>query len=123
MKFRSVIPLMVAGALLPACGGNDGPTAIEIPLARVEITRRCTTVLEGSTCQMEAQGITADDQIVTNAVLRWSSNNSSVAQVNGDGRVLGAGVGLAVITVTAAFGEGEADAEVLVVRCTKVSCD
>jgi uncharacterized protein YjdB len=68
---------------------------------------------------MAARGITADNQIVTNAVLRWSSNASSVAQVNDDGRVFGVGPGRATITVEAAFGQGEDTAEVIVFPCTK----
>ncbi|HET7692964.1 MAG TPA: Ig-like domain-containing protein [Gemmatimonadota bacterium] len=120
MKIRSTIPAVVAAALfLPACGGDSGPTAIEIPLARVEITGPCPTVDEGATCQMTARGITADNQIVTNAVLRWSSNANSIAQVNNDGRVFGLAPGTATITVEASFGTGRATSRVTVFPCQK----
>lgn len=120
MKIRSTIPAVVAAALvLPACSGDSGPTAIEIPLARVEITGPCPTVDEGATCQMAARGITADNQIVTNAVLRWSSNANSIAQVNNDGRVFGLAPGTATITVEASFGTGSATSRVTVFPCTK----
>jgi uncharacterized protein YjdB len=120
MKIRSTIPAVVAAALLlPACSGDNGPTAIEIPLSRVEITGPCPFIDEGATCQMAARGITADNQIVTNAVLRWSSNNGSVAQINSDGRVFAVGVGTATILVEAAFGTGSDTARVTVNACTK----
>jgi hypothetical protein len=102
-----------------ACSGNDGPTAIEIPLATVEITSPCPSMGEGETCIMAARGITADGEIVTNAVLRWSSNNGSVAQVNDDGRVFATGPGQATITVEAAIGQGRDTSSVTVFPCTK----
>jgi hypothetical protein len=119
MKLLRTAPALLAIALfLPACS-EDGPTAIEIPLARVEITQGCGNIGEGDTCQMVARGITAENQVVTNAVLRWSSNASSVAQVNSEGRVFGVGPGRATITVEAAFGIGEDSTEIIVFPCTK----
>ena len=118
MKLQRTAPGLLAAALL-ACSGNEGPTTIEIPLAQVEITSPCPTVDIGSTCQMTARGITAENQIVTNAVLRWSSNANSIVQVNSDGRVFGIAPGKATITVEAALGQGSDTAEVLVFPCTK----
>jgi hypothetical protein len=114
---RITIPAVVATALaLPACSGESGPTRIEIPLAAVELEEGgCATLAEGTTCQMQARGITAEGQIVTNAILRWSTSNGSVAQVNDDGRVFAINTGVAVVTVEAAFGEGEDSAQVAVV--------
>lgn len=112
--------LAIASLAIAALGcSDDGPTAIEIPLAEVEITQGCGSIGEGDICQMEARGMTAEGQIVTNAVLRWSTNAGSVAQVDDDGRVFGVGPGRATITVQAAFGEGEDSSEVLVFACTK----
>jgi hypothetical protein len=120
MKIKGTIHAVAAAALiLPACSGDSGPTAIEIPLARVEITGPCPFVDEGATCQMAARGITADNEIVTNAVLRWSSSASSIAQVNNEGRVLGLSPGTATITVEASFGQGRDTARVAVFAPTK----
>lgn len=113
MKTRSTIPVMLAAALLPACS-DGGPTAIEIPLARVEIVTPCPEVPEDGNCQIAARGITADNELVTNAVLRWSSSNASVASVNNEGRVHGEGTGTATITVEAAVGAGSATTRVVV---------
>jgi hypothetical protein len=120
MRLQRTVPAILAATLfLPACRGESGPTAIEIPLAQVEITAGCGTMGEGDTCQMRARGITAEGQIVTNAVLRWSSNASSVAQVDSEGRVFGIAPGKATITVKAALGEGEDSSEVFVFGATK----
>jgi len=120
MRTQRIFPGILATALLlPACSGESGPTAIEIPLAEVEIVTGCPTVDEGSTCQMVARGITAEGQIVTNAVLRWSSNANSIVQVDNDGRVFGISPGTAVITVEAALGQGTDTSRVAVFGCTK----
>ena len=120
MRIQRTAPLILAAALLlPACSGESGPTAIEIPLAEVEILFGCPTVDEGATCQMSARGITAEGQLVTNAVLRWSSNANSIVQVDSNGRVFGIAPGTATITVEAAFGQGTDTSRVAVFPCTK----
>jgi hypothetical protein len=115
MRTQRTIPGFLAVALvLQACSGDDGPTAIEIPLARVEIVTPCPEVPLDSTCQIAARGITADNELVTNAVLRWSSSNNSVAQVNDEGRVFAVGTGKATILIEAALGTGSATTQVVV---------
>lgn len=116
-RYLSLPAILFASAGL-ACSG-DGPTAIEIPLASVEITAGCSGIGEGETCPMAARGFTADGRLVTNAVLRWSSNNTSIVQVNSDGRVFGVGPGKATVTVEAALGQGSDSADVFVFPCTK----
>lgn len=111
--------VLAAVALAMASCGDGGPTAIEIPLASVEILLGCGTMGEGDTCQMVARGMTAEGQIVTNAVLRWSSNANSIAQVNSEGRVFGVAPGKATITVEAAFGQGQDSSDVFVFGATK----
>ena len=117
MRMRITIPAMVATALaLPACNGDRGPTRIEIPLASVELDEGgCSTLAEGTTCQMSALGMTAEGEIVTNAVLRWFTSAGNVAQVNDEGRVFAIGAGVAIVTVEAAFGQGEDSAQIAVV--------
>ena len=120
MSMLRTVPALFAVALATtACSGESGPTAIEIPLAEVEILQGCGSIGEGDTCQMLARGMTAEGQIVTNAVLRWSSNANSVAQVNDEGRVFGVGPGRATITVEAAVGQGSDAVDVIVFPCTK----
>lgn len=115
---RNLPAILAAGGVLVACS-SDGPTAIEIPLAEVQITSPCPSMGEGETCVMAARGITAEGQIVTNAVLRWSSSASSIVQVNNEGRVFGLAPGKATITVEAALGQGSDTSDVNVFPCTK----
>jgi hypothetical protein len=115
MRTQRTIPGILAAALaLSACGGDEGPTAIEIPLARVEIVTGCPDIPVDSTCQIAARGITADNELVTNAVLRWSSSNGGVVSVDSEGLVRGMGPGTATITVEAALGTGSATTRVTV---------
>lgn len=115
MSFNRFPVILAIAWSAVACSGDSGPTVIEIPLASVEILEACSTIAEGETCLMRARGITSEGQIVTNAVLRWSSSNNSVAQVNDEGRVFAVGVGNTIITVEAAFGEGEDSRQLFVV--------
>ncbi|HET6361183.1 MAG TPA: hypothetical protein VFH11_03915 [Gemmatimonadota bacterium] len=117
MRMRIALPAVMATALaLPACSGESGPTRIEIPLASVELEEGgCSTLAEGTTCQMQARGITAEGQIVTNAILRWSTSAGNVAQVNDEGLVFAVGTGVAIVTVEAAFGQGEDSVQIAVV--------
>ncbi|CAN5822981.1 hypothetical protein BH20GEM1_BH20GEM1_15170 [soil metagenome] len=114
MRIEWTMGILAAALTLPACSGDSGPTAIEIPLARVEITAPCPDIPLDSTCQIGARGITADNELVTNAVLRWSSSNGSVAQVDSEGLVRAMGSGTATITVEAALGSGSATTRVSV---------
>lgn len=115
MRTQRFVPgILAAALLLPACSGDSGPTAIEIPLAKIEIVTPCPDIPEGSTCQIAARGITEDNELVTNAVLRWSSGNNSVAQVNNEGRVFAVGAGKTTILVEAALGTGSATTNVTV---------
>ncbi|MGH7564360.1 MAG: Ig-like domain-containing protein [Gemmatimonadota bacterium] len=89
--------VLVIGLTGGACN-SEGPTAIEIPIAKVEIVAACTSVIVGSQCPFRAVATTAEGQIITNPVLRWSSN-SAAARVDEDGRVTGVAPGSADITV------------------------
>ncbi|HUF89145.1 MAG TPA: Ig-like domain-containing protein [Gemmatimonadota bacterium] len=115
---RTVPAIFAAGMTLAACS-DDGPTTIEIPLAQVEITAGCSAIGEGESCPMQARGITADGEILTNAILRWSSSATEIVQVNAEGRVFGISPGKATIIVEAALGEGSDSAEVFVFPRTK----
>lgn len=114
MRTQWVPGILAVALVLQACSGDDGPTAIEIPLAKVEIVTPCPDIPLESTCQIAARGITAENEVVTNAVLRWSSSNNSVAQVNNEGRVFAVGTGKTTILVEAALGTGSATTQVSV---------
>lgn len=68
-----------------ACSGDGGPTAIEIPVDRIEMVASCGVMVTNETCSFRAAAFTADDQLIENAVLRWVSSNAAVATVEEQG--------------------------------------
>ena len=93
-----VLPL--AALALGGCSGGGGPTSIEIPIARIQITQPCTAVIEGETCRIGVRAFTADDQQIGSPVLRYLSTNESVAPVSDAGVVSGRSVGEATIVIS-----------------------
>jgi hypothetical protein len=88
---------------LVACG-SDGPTAIEIPIARIEITSPCTIMIEGDQCQIGVRAFAEDGRRIGNPVLRFISTNSSTADVTAEGVVIGRAPGSATIFVANSTG-------------------
>jgi len=91
---------LLAAFALAGCSGGGGPTAIEIPIARIQVTQPCTAVIEGETCRIGVRAFTADDQQIGNPVLRYLSTNESVAPVSDAGVVSGRSVGQATIVIS-----------------------
>lgn len=83
----SALRALVLGAstLAFACSSSGGPTAIEIPIDRIVLVASCGFLVENTTCSFRAQAFTAEDQLVDNAVLRWTSSNPGVATVEEQG--------------------------------------
>lgn len=113
----------IVGLLLGvACSGSDGPTAIEIPIAEVRILSGVCAILEGGSCIMVAEAKTSDGVVVSNPVLRWSSSNSGVASVEGDGNsavVRGIAIGSANVIVSNTTGNVTDSQGVSVLPCSK----
>ena len=83
---------------LVACN-DEGPTAIELPIGSLEFTTRCGPIVVETQCRPGVLARTPEGQAIASPVLRWSSNNSSVASVNDDGVIVAVSAGDAVITV------------------------
>ncbi|HUP20183.1 MAG TPA: hypothetical protein VM778_09550 [Gemmatimonadota bacterium] len=99
-------PLLGTALLALACSGGGGPTAIEIPIDRLELVLSCGTIPETQTCVFRAEAFSGEQQ-VANPVLRWFTSNSTVATVEGAGSsatVLGRQTGQATITVSNSTG-------------------
>jgi len=92
--------LPLAALALGSCSGGGGPTAIEIPVARIQITQPCSAVIEGETCRIGVRAFTADDREIGNPVLRYLSSNESAARVSDSGVVTGVSVGQATILIS-----------------------
>lgn len=97
---QSILAVAAAIAVVSSCGGDDGPTAIELPVDSIEIVQGCTAVFEGERCQIVVVAMTDEGQRISNPVLRWSSSNSSVATVDSEGLVRGVAGGDATIRVS-----------------------
>ena len=82
------------------CSGDNGPTAIEIPIARIDITSPCRVVIEGFTCQIGVTAFAEDGRQIANPVLRYLTRDSSVADVTANGLVTGRLPGNTMIEVT-----------------------
>ena len=104
-------PLLVA--TLIACN-DEGPTAIELPIGELEFTTRCSPIIVEQNCRPGVIARTPEGQTISSPVLRWSSNNSSVASVNNEGLIRALSAGSAVITVSNTTSTVTAQQEVLV---------
>jgi hypothetical protein len=90
---------LFAFALL-ACSGSGGPTAIEIPIARIQIVSACTVIVEGNTCTIGVRAFAEDGRQVGNPVLRFLSTNENAASVSTRGVVSGRAPGTSTILVS-----------------------
>lgn len=104
-QMHARMPLVAALAAALACsGGSGGPTAIEIPIAAIDVTQPCGVLIEGDQCQIGVRATSADGSTITNPVLRYISSNSGAADVTTAGVVIGRAPGSATIFVTNSTG-------------------
>ena len=121
MRALSFSALAVATVLATACSNSDGPTSIELEIDDLQIVSGACAMPEGGTCQVTAQAL-SNGVPVSNPVLRWSSSNSTIASVEGDGGsalVRGLAVGSARVTVSDTAERVSDDVSVNVLPCSK----
>ncbi|MGH7544026.1 MAG: Ig-like domain-containing protein [Gemmatimonadota bacterium] len=110
------------GLITLACSNSGGPTAIEIPIATIQIRSGGCFVEEGASCPVLAEARTADGVLVSNPILRWTSSNTTVASVEGESStatIHARAIGNATVTVTDTTGDITDDIRVTVLRCSK----
>lgn len=88
-------------------------TEVPVEIASVDLTAPQTSVLAGQTIQLNATPRSASGQGLTARTVTWSSDNSSVASVNGSGLVTGVSGGSA--TITARAGSATRSVEITVI--------
>ena len=118
----SASALGLALGLSLSCSSSDGPTAIEIPIATIRIASGGCFVPEGESCSVVAEARTAEGVLVSNPILRWSSSNTTVADVQGDSNtatIRARAIGNATVTVTDTTGDVSDDMRVSVLPCSK----
>src|SRR6266852_607484 len=79
-------------------------TVTPVPVSAVTINPASPSVLVGQTAQLVATTFDSAGNVVTGRTVTWTSNNSSVATVNGSGLVGASAAGSATIT---AMSEGQ----------------
>ena len=101
--------------------GKSGTASITVagaPVATVTVTPASASVQAGQTVQLTATLKDANGNILTGRVVSWSSNNTSVANVNSSGLVTGNGAGSATIT---AASEGKSGTSAITVTPVPVA--
>ena len=99
--WRSVARLAVRTLLLVApiasCGES---TAVTVDVARIEVSPATTTVQAGGSLTLTARALDGDGNVIGAPVLRWSSNDNSIATVAATGVVSTIAAGTARIAVS-----------------------
>ena len=97
-------------------GSKSGTTAVTVttvPIKSVSLSPTSASVVAGQTQQLTATVIDANNNVVSNAALTWTSSNPAVATVSVTGLVTGVSVGSA--TITAASGTKSATAAMTII--------
>ncbi len=117
MNIRATIPALFLIAPLAACD-ESGPTAIEIPIESLEITKPCAVMIERSDCTIGVLAMTPEGQSIINPVLRWTSSSSAVSIRNDRGLIFANAPGQATVTVSNSTGTVSANTRVTVLPNT-----
>ena len=91
------------------------------PVASVTVTPATANLSDGQTVQLTATPKDANGNPLTGRAMAWSSNNTSVATVNGSGLVTAVGAGSATITATSEGQSGTAAVTVVRVPVASVT--
>ncbi|HVH69064.1 MAG TPA: Ig-like domain-containing protein [Gemmatimonadales bacterium] len=92
-----------------------------VPVASVTVTPATATVAVGATVQLTATPKDANGNPLTGRAVTWSSSNTSVATVDGNGLVTGVTAGSATITATSEGQSGSAGITVSTVPVASVT--
>jgi alpha-tubulin suppressor-like RCC1 family protein len=93
------------GILLLGCGGTEPKTPV---LTSITVSFASPSVATGGTVQATATGFDQDGAAMPTPSIGWSSNNTGVALIAGDGLVTGVSAGSAQITATSGNVSGSA---------------
>ena len=101
--------------------GTASVTVSNVPVASVTVSPTSASLLVGQTVQLTATPKDANGNPLTGRVVSWSSNNTSVATVDGSGLVTAGAVGSATITAMSEGRSGTASITVTGVPVASVT--
>src|SRR5437870_4579203 len=99
--------------------GTSSITVTAVPVATVTVSPAPASVVAGQTVQLIATPKDANGNPLTGRTITWSSDNTSVATVNGSGLVSGVVAGSATITATS---EGQSGTSAITVTPPSRTC-
>ena len=85
----------------PAPAPTPPPAPVVVAVASVTVAPSSASVVEGSTVALTATAFDGSRKALVDRALSWSSSDSKVATVNGEGLVTGVSAGSATITASA----------------------
>lgn len=106
---------------------SEGQSAIAVvnvtqrPVATVTVLPSTAQLTVGGSVTLSAATFDLDGNLLTNRTVLWSSSNTNVATVDGQGTVQGRGVGSATISATSEGKTGSATANVTLVPVGSVT--
>ena len=106
------VALAALGAAIVACGDSAQVTVTAVPIASVSVTPPSATITVGATAQLTAAVRDADENVLTDRDVTWSSADPAIATVSPTGLVTGARAGQTTVMATS---EGKTGASTLVV--------
>lgn len=90
-----------------------GMPPVSLPIVRVAVNPTGKEMFRGETYTFTARAFNSANAEVSGTTFTWSSDNASVASVDGTGKVTATSIGKAIITATASGIVGQAEVEVL----------
>jgi uncharacterized protein YjdB len=101
--------------------GSASLTVIAVPVGSVTVTPGSATLISGITQQLSAETRDANNVVVTDRPVTWSSSNTAIATVNSAGLVTAVSVGGATITATSEGKSGTSSITVIPVPVGSVT--
>lgn len=107
----AIVVVVLSSATLVSCGHEEQPADKGVPVTGVSISKTSLSLVEGDSETLTSSVSPAD---ATNKNVKWSSSNSSIATVDGSGKVTAVMAGSATITVATVDGGKTANCSVTV---------
>jgi uncharacterized protein YjdB len=106
---RSNVTVVFAALCLTSCGESDSPAELEPPVASVVVTPDHDILIDGMTKQLAATVRDANNHVLADRPVTWSTSDASTLVVSTNGLVSIVAFGTATITATSGGKHGSAE--------------